>query len=209
MHDNFKFGFLCCLFPFFGRTKSKKSLISSQNRGSFSFIVMFGAIFRGWIVVELLQLSGASWMILSRPQKLRTCFFTADVPLHSAGLLHFVLLGNLNQLLLKLFLLFQLRFSQLHMLHALYSFVSILFFLLELFILQQLALCPFVLTQLCFNVIAIFATLLLWTSEQFGTGEANVKKLGRHNAKTKRSNALYNFSMSNKKGEAIENKKKK
>ncbi|KAL3101019.1 hypothetical protein niasHS_001479 [Heterodera schachtii] len=137
---------------------------------------MFAEFFRGWIVVELFQLTGASWMLFSDPEKFRKCFYRANaVPPAADGLLHFVLLGNLNHLLLKLFLLFNRRFSKLHILHALYNLFSALFFVVEMAIFGHFALCPFVLTQFCFNVASALATTLFWANNRL-FGQQSKKK---------------------------------
>ncbi|KAL3075499.1 hypothetical protein niasHS_012006 [Heterodera schachtii] len=152
---------------------------------------MFAEVFRGWIVVELFQLTGASWMLFSDPEKFRNCFYkTNAVP--PDGLLHFVLLGNLNHLLLKLFLLFNRRFSQLHTLHALYNFFSALFFVAEMAIFRHFTLCPFVLTQFCFNVASAFATTLFWTNDRLfdQQSETKTEKPKKRNAKKRKFDYL-------------------
>ncbi|KAL3098762.1 hypothetical protein niasHT_024516 [Heterodera trifolii] len=153
---------------------------------------MFAEFFRGWIVVELFQLTGASWMLFSDPEKFRNCFYkTNAVPPAADGLLHFVLLGNINHLLLKLFLLFNRRFSQLHILHALYNLFSALFFVVEIAIFHHFTLCPFVLTQFCFNAISAFATTFFWANDRlFGQGEAKTEKPKKRNANMRKFDYL-------------------
>ncbi|CAD5232263.1 unnamed protein product [Bursaphelenchus xylophilus] len=137
--------------------------------------------FRGWIAITMIQQIGILARIAVDSESLQSAFFKSATSRRAARpYVTLFMAFTVQQLIVKMALQVEIKSRTLNFIHAAFSLIVVVFFILETFLYEYYEITNSTIIQLVFNLISVIFTAVMWPKlrqDQPHTEEHRPRKL--------------------------------